>query len=64
MTGKILNAETQRNIFGLRREAERHAAFDGETFLRKAVSPLRSATAVQKHKTLRLCASAVKIPLT
>jgi hypothetical protein len=33
--------------FGLRREAKRHAAFGSNRQLWKAVSPLRSATAVQ-----------------
>jgi hypothetical protein len=33
--------------FGLRREAKRHAAIGRNRAARKAVSPLRSATAVQ-----------------
>jgi hypothetical protein len=33
--------------FGLRREAKRHAAFERNRAVRKAVSPLRSATALQ-----------------
>jgi len=36
--------------FGLRREAERHAAFGCGLTVRKAVSPLRSATAVQNRR--------------
>jgi hypothetical protein len=36
--------------FGLRREAQRHAALAAGANIRKAVSPLRSATAVQKNE--------------
>ena len=56
---KGTNAKTQRaesadRCFGLRREVKRHAAFGSHACVRKAVSPLRSATAVQSLASLLL----------
>jgi cytohesin len=48
--------------FGLRREAKHHAALEKGNRLRKAVSPLRSATALQNIASLLLCVFAL-IPL-
>jgi ankyrin repeat protein len=45
------------NTPGVRPEAERHAAFGRTGSARKAVSPLRSATAVHKLAALLLCLS-------
>ena len=55
---KILNGLTQRARsgeaarFGLRREAQRHAAFE-LVWRAKAVSPLRSATALQNEAAVK-----------
>jgi ankyrin repeat protein/tetratricopeptide (TPR) repeat protein len=46
-------------FFGLRREAQRHAAFGSKDCARKAVSPLRSATAVHIIAALLLCVLAL-----
>jgi hypothetical protein len=53
-----LTINTLAGRFGLRREAKRHAAFEWSikfpfsyiTWLAKAVSPLRSATAIQNFR--------------
>ena len=45
--------------FGLRREAKHHAALEKRNRLRKAVSPLRSATALQNIASLLLCVFAL-----
>jgi FdhD protein len=50
-------ATKERTPLGLRREAKRHAAFRRSSAHPKAVSPLRSATAVQKTTVVRVTAS-------
>jgi ankyrin repeat protein len=47
------------SVFGLRREAERHAALGRHNRPPKAVSPPRSATAVQNLASLLLCVFAL-----
>jgi len=42
------NGKGATKAYGVRREAKRHAAFEGPGRVRKAVSPLRCATALQK----------------
>ena len=44
---------------GLRREAQRHAALEARDASQKAVSPLRSATALQNLASLLLCVLAL-----
>jgi hypothetical protein len=58
--------QPQPNRFGLRREAKRHAALEALSVVEKAVSPLRSATALQMSFSFflaswRLCAFALKM---
>jgi hypothetical protein len=61
MTEDIQSPKPQRGTaivkhFGLRREAKRHAAFATVECASKAVSPLRSATAVQNlHSSIVIC---------
>jgi len=45
--------EAATKLFGLRRETKRHAALVAMARRAKAVSPLRSATAVQNRRKLR-----------
>jgi len=49
MIGLKMNVRIENREFGLRREAKRHAALGGRARSPKAVSPLRSATALQNR---------------